>query len=170
MADRSHVFELTKNVPLTEPVRAPFNRNLIKGLVVGDFQLDVDMRSTTDDYPNRDLSLMFGYQDPSHMYYVHFGRVESETSNNIFIVNGKDRAPISTQTTAGTPWTDGWHHARVTRNASDGSIEVYFDNMETPVMTAVDTTFRWGQVGIGSFDDTGQFDNVVVRGQRAEAG
>jgi hypothetical protein len=165
--DHSHVFELTKNVPLEESVRAPFNRNLVKGLVVSDFQLDVDLRSTTRDYPNRDLSLMFGYQDPAHMYYCHLGHVESDTSNNIFIVDGKDRAPISTHTSRGTQWGNGWHHARVRRNVADGSIKVYFDDMKDPVMTATDKTFLWGQVGIGSFDDTGQFDNVSVRGIRA---
>ena len=31
-------------------------------------------------------------------------------------------------------------------------------------MTAVDKTFTWGQVGIGSFDDTGNFDDVLVYG------
>jgi hypothetical protein len=40
--------------------------------------------------------------------------------------------------------------------------------MTTPVMTAVDKTFKWGQVGIGSFDDTGIFDNFVLRGVKVE--
>jgi len=155
-------YALVKNVELTESVRAPFNRNLIKGVVVGDFQLDVDLRSTTRDYPNQSLCLFFGYQDRAHMYYAHFGRQASDTSNQVFIVNGKDRAPIST-TTAGTAWDDAWHHARVVRDAQSGRIDVYFDDMDAPVMTAVDTTFATGQVGIGSFDDTGQFDNVVLR-------
>ena len=165
--DRSRVFELVKNVPLTEAARAPFNRNLVRGVVVGDFQLDVDFRSTTRDYPNQSLCLFFGYRDPAHMYYVHFGRRTSDTSNQVFIVNGTDRTPISTKTTAGTPWDNAWHHARVVRDADSGEIEVFFDDMKTPVMTAVDATFASGQVGMGSFDDTGQFDNVVVRGVRA---
>lgn len=162
-ADDSRVFELAENVPLDESVRAPFNRNLARDVVVGDFQLDVDLRSTTRDYPNQSLCLFFGYQDPSHMYYVHFGRTTSDTSNQVFIVNGSDRAPISTKTTSGTAWDGSWHHARIVRKADEGTIDVYFDDMETPAMTATDTTFDEGQVGIGSFDDTGQFDNVVVR-------
>lgn len=161
-SDRSTVFELARNVPLTESVRAPFNRNLVKNVIVGDFQLDVDLQSTTRDYPNQSLCLFFGYQDPSHMYYVHFGRQTSDTSNQVFIVNGKDRTPISTKTTPGTAWDDEWHHARIVRQVETGAIEVYFDDMQTPAMTAVDTTFARGQVGIGSFDDTGRFDNVRV--------
>jgi hypothetical protein len=159
---------LTKNAPLAESVRAPFNRNLIKGVTVGDFQLDVDLQSTARDYPNRSLCLFFGYRDPEHMYYVHFGRKASDTSNQVFIVNGADRAPISTHTNAGTRWDQAWHHARVVRKVEDGSIRVFFDDMTSPSMTASDTTFDSGQVGIGSFDDTGRFDNVRMVGQSAK--
>ena len=38
--------------------------------------------------------------------------------------------------------------------------------MKTPVMTASDKTFVWGQVGIGSFDDTGNFDNLYLFGNK----
>ena len=33
-------------------------------------------------------------------------------------------------------------------------------DMQKPVMTAVDKTFTWGQVGVGSFDDTGNWREV----------
>jgi len=46
-----------------------------------------------------------------------------------------------------------------------GGIEVYFDDMIVPVMTAVSHRFLWGRVGVGSFDDKGQFDDVELRGQ-----
>jgi hypothetical protein len=32
-------------------------------------------------------------------------------------------------------------------------------------MIAHDRTFRHGKVGIGSFDDTGMFDDIEVRGE-----
>jgi hypothetical protein len=162
-AGASKVFALVKNVPLTESVRAPFNRNLVRDVVVDDFQLDVDLKSTTRSYPNQSLCLFFGYRDPAHMYYVHFGRRASDTSNQVFIVNGKDREPISSKTTPGTAWDDAWHHARIVRRTKTGTIEAYFDDMRSPAMTAVDTTFATGRVGIGSFDDTGEFDNIVLR-------
>ena len=53
------------------PVRSPFNRAVRRGVIVGDFQFDVDLQSTARDYPHRSLCLFFGYQDPSHFYYVH---------------------------------------------------------------------------------------------------
>ena len=41
--------------------------------------------------------------------------------------------------------------------------------MKTPIMTATDTTFAWGQVGIGSFDDTGMWDDVKISGGVGQA-
>lgn len=148
------------------PVRSPFNRALVRNLVVGDFVLDVKLQSTIKDYDHRDLCLFFGFQDPAHLYYVHLGKKADDHANQIFIVNGEPRRKISLQSTPGTPWTDGWHHARVVRRVASGTIEVFFDDLETPVMRAQDTTFAWGQVGLGSFDDTGNFDELTVFGKR----
>jgi hypothetical protein len=150
------------------PVRSPFNRALAKDLVVGDFVLDVKLQSTIKDYDHRDMCLFFGFQDPAQFYYVHFGKKADDHANQIFIVNNEPRKKISATSTAGTPWTDGWHHARVVRKVESGTIEVFFDDMEKPVMTATDKTFLWGQVGIGTFDDTGNFDDVIVYGKKVE--
>lgn len=150
------------------PVRSPFNRALVKDVTVGSFQLDVDFQSTARDYPHRSLCLFFGFQDPSHLYYVHFGQKTDDHANQIFIVNEAPRTKISMKTTEGTPWDNEWHHARIVRNVESGQIAVYFDDMENPVMTAVDKTFTWGQIGIGSFDDTGHFDNVQLKGEILE--
>jgi hypothetical protein len=37
--------------------------------------------------------------------------------------------------------------------------------METPILTASELAFRDGLVGIGSFDDTGSFDDLELRGE-----
>ncbi|MGD9854395.1 MAG: family 16 glycoside hydrolase [Planctomycetaceae bacterium] len=160
-----HVLHQFQQSRVQTPVRSPFNRCMLRGHMVGDFQLDVDVQSTARDYPHRSLCLFFGYQDPAHFYYVHLGQRADDHANQIFIVNEAPRTRISTKTTAGTPWDNEWHHVRITRDASRGSIAVFFDDLQTPVMTAADTTFAWGEVGLGSFDDTGRFDNVVLRGR-----
>ncbi|MFN0053874.1 MAG: hypothetical protein ACKV0T_16975 [Planctomycetales bacterium] len=166
--DRDGVYSQFQQSDVKTSVRSPFNRALVKELVVGDFVLDVRLRSTKADYPHRDLCLFFGFQDPSHLYYVHFGKQTDDHANQIFIVNNEPRRKISTQTSTGTNWTDDWHHARIVRRVASGSIEVFFDNMEKPVMKAVDETFTWGQVGVGSFDDTGDFDDILLYGRRVE--
>lgn len=147
--------------------RSPYNRALIKDLVVSDCVLDVRLQSTGANVDHRDMCLFFGYQDPEHFYYVHLGKKADKYANQIFIVDGADRKKISLESTSGTPWNDNWHHARVVRKASDGMILVYFDSMDQPVMKALDKSFDRGQVGLGSFDDTGYFDNILVYGVKA---
>jgi hypothetical protein len=112
--------------------------------------------------------LFFGYQDAAHFYYVHLGKKTDDHANQIFIVNGEPRKKISTKTNEGTNWDDDWHQVKVVRHIGDGKIEVYFDDMKKPVMTAEDKTFTWGRVGIGSFDDTANWADVKVYGTKAE--
>lgn len=167
--DGNRVYELfKKRSNFNPPVRSPFNRSLVKDVNVGSFILDVKLRSTHPDYAHRDLCLFFGYQDDSHLYYVHLGKKTDDHANQIFIVDGKPRTKISTKTTPGTNWDDAWHHVRVVRDVQTGRIAVYFDDMKEPVMTATDRTFQWGRVGVGSFDDTGRFDEVRLYGRKVE--
>ncbi len=154
-------FQASKYEP---SVRSPFNIALARDMDVTDFVLDVKVRSTTRDYGHRDLCLFFGHQDPSHFYYVHLGKQADEHANSIFIVNGKPRVSIAESRTAGTPWTDNWHRVRVARQVKDGLIQVFFDDMTHPAMVAHDRTFSHGKIGIGSFDDTGMFDDIDLRG------
>lgn len=166
--EKNHVYNQFQQSQVQTPVRSPFNRALVKDLVLADFVLDVPLQSTKEDYDHRDMCLFFGYQDPAHLYYVHLGKKADDHANQIFIVNGEPRKKISTTTTPGTAWTDGWHHARVVRKVEAGTIAVYFDDMEKPAMTATDKTFTWGQVGVGTFDDIGNFDDVAVYGRKVE--
>jgi hypothetical protein len=148
------------------PVRSPLNIALVQGQDLSDFVLDVQVRSTGRDYGHRDLCLFFGHQDPSHFYYVHLGKQADAAANSIFLVNGKPRYSIAEKRTEGTPWTNGWHHVRIVRTVKDGLIQVYFDDMKAPVMTAHDQTFTHGRVGLGSFDDTGMFDEIRIWGRK----
>jgi hypothetical protein len=161
---KNRVLELFQASKYEPQVRSPLNIALDQDVDVADFVLDVKVRSTTRDYGHRDLCLFFGHQDPNHFYYVHLGKQADEHANSIFIVNGKPRISIAESRTSGTPWTDDWHHVRVVRQVNDGLIQVFFDDMARPVMIARDRTFIHGKVGIGSFDDTGMFDDIEVRG------
>jgi hypothetical protein len=162
---KNRVLEQFRASKYEPPVRSPLNIALAPGVDVGDFVVDVKLRSTTRDYGHRDLCLFFGYQDPSHFYYVHLGKEADEHANSIFLVDGKPRVSIAESRTSGTYWTDGWHKVRLVRKVDTGSILVYFDGMNRPVMTARDRTFAHGRLGIGSFDDTGMFDDFTVHGE-----
>jgi hypothetical protein len=150
------------------PVRTPFNRALLKDLFVSDFVLEARVQSTVKDYNHRDMCLFLGYQDPAHHYYVHLGKKADPHANSIFLVDGKDRVSIARQRTEGTNWDDHWHRVRIVRKVDSGSILVYFDDMDKPVMTTEDKKFTWGRIGIGSFDDTGNFDDIRLWGVKVE--
>lgn len=158
-------YSMFKDSSYKPEVRSPVNFALLKEVTVSDFVLDVDMRSTQEVYGHQDLCLFFGYQDPSHFYYVHLGREADAHANSIFLVNGEPRVSIAQKRTDGTAWTKDWHHVRIKRDTSKGTIQVYFDDMKKPVMTTVDKHFLHGRIGIGSFDDTGDFDNLSLRGK-----
>jgi hypothetical protein len=158
-------FQQSKYKP---PYRSPFNIALLKGYDVSDFILEAKVQSTGKDGPHRDMCLFFDYQDPAYFYYVHIAKRADDHANQIFIVNGAARDKISTKTTPGTPWDAQWHHVKIVRTVADGKIAVYFDDMKTPAMTATDRTFTHGRVGIGSFDDSGNWTDIKLRGVRAE--
>lgn len=145
-------------------VRSPFNIALIKNVTVGDFVFEANLSQTGKEYGYRDLCLFFGVNSPTNFYYVHIASVVDDHANNIFIVNDEPRTKISTKTTAGINWgdTDSWHKVRIERKAEEGSIKIYFDDMTSPIMEAMDTHFVEGLIGIGSFDDTGKFDNIKI--------
>ncbi len=150
------------------PYRSPYNISLLKDVSAGDFVMEVDLRSTIKPYGHQDLCLFFDYQNPAHFYYVHIGRRADAHANSIFIVNKAPRVSIAAKRTKGTDWSKGWHRARIVRRVADGTIEVYFDDMEKPIMSASDKHFLWGRVGVGSFDDTGEFDAFRLWGLKAQ--
>ncbi len=162
------VYQLFQQSKYEPPFRSPVNFALLDDVVVGSFVLEVKLQSTVKDYNHRSMVLVFGYQDPSHFYYVHFGKKTDDHANQIFIVNGTPRTKISQRTTPGTPWDDAWHRVKIVRSARDGRTAVFFDDLDNPAMTAVDTTFAWGQIGLGAFDDLGNFDDVALSGAIVE--
>jgi hypothetical protein len=161
--------QFEKKSDYNPPHRSPFNIALLEDVTVGDLVLDVDVLSTHEDYGHRDVVVVFGYQDPAHFYYVHLGKQADDHANQIFIVNDAPRTKISLTSTKGTDWNDEWHHVRVVRRTKTGEIEIYFDDVQKPVMTAKDTHFLSGRVGLGTFDDTSDWDNFTLRGVKAEA-
>ena len=168
-ASKGHVYsQFKKRSDYEPPYRSPYNMSLLKDVVVGDFEINVKVLSTHEDYGHRDLCLFFGYQNPAQFYYVHLGKKTDDHANQVFIVNNAARTKISSKTTSGTDWDDKWHNVRIVRRVDDGTIEIYFDDMKNPIMLATDKTFQWGQVGLGSFDDTSDWDDFVLRGVKVD--
>jgi hypothetical protein len=173
--DGGKAFSEFKNINIEKklPHRSPWNIALLNDINVGDFVLEVKVRETAREYPHRDSCLVFGYQDPAHMYYVHFASTKNDPhANQVFIVNAADRLKISEKEAEPVKWggqTD-WHRLKIVRHVADGLIEAYFDDMEKPIEVAHDKTFTWGRIGMGTFDDTADFAEVKLWGNKVKPG
>ena len=145
-------------------VRSPHNIAFIKDKKLGSFIMEADLQQTGKEYGHRDLCLFFGIKDPSNFYYVHMASNADPNAHNIFLVNDAPRTNIATKTTEGIDWgaTNEWHKIRLERDIEKGTIKVFFDDMEKPIMETKDKHFDYGYVGFGSFDDSGKFDNIKV--------
>jgi hypothetical protein len=163
--DGNKAFGLNRRISNYQPkFRSPHNIALIKDLEVGDLVIQFRVKSTQDTGGHRDCCVFFGYQNPTQFYYVHLGARPDPNSGQIMIVNEAPRTPL-TDNKNPVPWTDDWHQVKVVRRIETGAIEIFFDDMTKPIMTATDKTFGKGRVGIGSFDDMNDFDDVKVFGK-----
>lgn len=158
--DGNASFGLNKRISnYTPKVRSPHNIALLRNIQVSDFALTFRVKSTKDTGNHRDCCAFFCHQDAEHFYYVHLGAKPDPASGQIMIVNGEPRRPL-TDNKKNVPWDDQWHTVKVVRKSSSGTIDVYFDDMSTPHLSVTDKTFGKGRIGIGSFDDMNQFDDV----------
>jgi len=150
-------------------VRAPTSWSIIKDFDVSSFIFTGKVKCKADvANKHRDVVIIFHFQDPTHFYYVHFSAISDQLHNIIGLVNGKDRVKISLeqpdQSTARLK-DQKFHDFKVTHEAETGEIKAYMDDMINPILTAVDKTFVHGFVGVGSFDDTGSFDDIKLWGK-----
>lgn len=172
-ADGNHSLELFGKSDYRARVRSPFNIAFLKAHRFGDFVMEVNLAQTGKEYGHRDMCLFFGMKDATNFYYVHIATKADPHAHNIFLVNDEPRVAIAEKTTDGINWgkVGEWQTAKIVRSVSEGTIRVYFDDMETPVMEATDTHFTDGYIGFGSFDDTGRVDNIKIYGPKtAESG
>ncbi|MEN8772428.1 MAG: hypothetical protein ABF382_02645 [Akkermansiaceae bacterium] len=163
--EKNHVFGINARKNNYKPkVRSPYHIALIKDIKLSDFIITFRVRSTKDTGNHRDCCVFFNHQDPTHFYYVHLGARPDPHSGQIMIVNGSPRKAI-TENKNNVPWDNQWHQVKIQRDSQKGTIEIFFDDMKKPIMTATDKTFSKGRIGIGSFDDMNDFDDVKLWGR-----
>ena len=162
---KDRVLQLTAQSTDKPKYRSPFNLAWFEGKEWKDFTLTAELRLTKFDAGNNDLCIAFGRAAENRFYYAHLGEKADEPHHQIHLVDNADRKPITVFRTSGTPWKEGtWHKVKIVRNTGTGDIGVWFDDTEKPVLTAKDKTLSWGKIGLGSFDDLGEFRNVKVKG------
>jgi len=159
----SPVLSLTKQSDFKPKVRSPFNLAWLTTKDFKSFTLTVDARLTKFDKTNNDLCIAFAKQDESRFYYAHLGVRADDVHDQIHLVDHADRRAVTATRGTGIPWKPGtWHKLKLTHDTATGNITVFFDDMVKPVLTATDKTLDHGLIGLGSFDDTGEFKNLEI--------
>ncbi len=139
------------------PVRRPTEFALLKSEnPIGEFAVKA-ATLMPDEVKNRDICLIFGYQDQTHFYYAHISSNSDNKYHNIIMrVDGERRARINREENPEPRLSKGWKTIRVVHSGG-GSIQVFVDDMEQPLMTAQDKTYPVGKIGFGAFDDRAAF-------------
>jgi len=124
----------------------------------GDFTMTLQARlvDAVDGNAQADFAIVFGYQNSNNYFYMMFNN-DADLTALFRVVNGvRQQVAI-----AGQNWvTDNLYHA-IEISRSGGEITVLFDG--ATVLTATDTTFATGRVGVGSFNDSAYFDDISVK-------
>ncbi|MBN2244858.1 MAG: hypothetical protein JW755_03330 [Candidatus Aminicenantes bacterium] len=149
-------------------IRAPYSWSILAEFDVSGFVFQGRLRCNEDiDNPYRDVVILFNFQDPEHFYYVHFSAISDEVHNIIGLVNGRDRVKVNLEPPGESKAIlndDRFHDFKVTYAREKGEICAYLDDLDIPILSAVDKTLKHGAVGLGSFDDIADFDEIRLWG------
>ncbi|MCL6546249.1 MAG: hypothetical protein K6T61_13545 [Bryobacteraceae bacterium] len=116
----------------------------------------------------RSLVLIYAWQDEAHFNYAHISSDPAEkvhVHNGMFHVFGGERVRISPLDGPPSLPTRDWTPVRLIFDGDSGRCIVEVNGRRNPSLEAVDLSLRYGRVGLGSFDETGDFRNVRIRGQ-----
>lgn len=145
--------------------RRPLNYALLRDRCFGDFTLSVRLRRA-----GKSLTIVFGYQDTLHFNYAHLSvdrGTEQKVHNGIFRVDGGERFRIDNPDRPPALPDKEWHTARIVRQAPQ--VDVYMDGSSEALLSVNEKLFPYGRVGIGSFDESGDFDDFQITGTPSNA-
>jgi hypothetical protein len=154
---------LTPRGPLPGP-RRPIQFAVAQTPDFGNVNVELDMRPRS-----RSLVIVFSYRDAAHFDYAHLSidtGLKQPVHNGIFHVFGGERVRISSQ--AGPPAfpeTNHWYHVVLKHEEKSSSVQVAVDGRDIPALRGVDLSLTSGKIGLGSFDEVGDFKNVKITGE-----
>jgi hypothetical protein len=154
-----HYLRMKRSRPPGVP-RRPLQFARLKGVKAGSFTLNAKVRRA-----GGSMIIVFNYVDTLHFYYVHLSEnpgTEVAVHNGIFIVDGGDRRRIAGLDAAAALPDRSWHDVRIVRNVITGSSQVFLNKETRPRFSVLDRTFTRGQIGLGSFDETGDFSHFEL--------
>ena len=113
--------------------------------------------------------IVFAYRDASHFDYAHFSCDTADKQpfhNGVFHVYGGERVRISSQSgPSAFAETNHWYHVLLEFDGAAGSVAASVDGRPVPALHAVDLSLPSGRIGLGSFDEVGDFRSVKITGR-----
>ena len=152
-------------MPIGTP-RRPVKFAIYQPACVSDFELDVSLQRR-----EKSLIVVFGYQDRLHFYYAHLSVDDGGHSvhNGLFKVYGGSRYRIGGFDSAPALPSEDWRRVRIVREVATGRIALFMDGEAEARFEAIDPGLKFGRIGLGSFDETGAFDDLRLSGTPSEA-
>jgi cytochrome c peroxidase len=127
----------------------------------GDFELFVDGNAIATSGTADDFTVVFNFQNATNYMFANFNETNDSAANGLFKVVNSVRTQImdfSSTTAGGTP-------RRISIRRAGATIKVFRDGVQMG-SDVNDSTFSGGQVGVGSRNDAGTFDNFFVERPR----
>ena len=151
----------TGREPLASGPRRPFQFALADAGPFSKVTVDADVRPL-----KRSVMIVYAYRDPAHFDYAHISAdIKVPVHNGIFHVYGGERVRISPERgPAAFPEINRWYHVKLVHDGATGAVDVTVDGKPVPALHAVDLSLTTGKIGIGSFNETGDFKNVKISG------
>lgn len=120
----------------------------------------------------RSVIIIYAWQDDAHYNYAHISSDPASkvnVHNGMFHIFGGERVRMSPlEGPASLPKQD-WTPVKLVFDGDSGRCYVRVSGKRNPSLEAIDLSLRWGRVGLGSFDETGDFRNVRITGETREA-
>lgn len=121
----------------------------------------------------KSLIIVYAWQDDAHYNYAHIS-VDTSASQNMhngmFHIFGGERVRMSSTEGPGSLPVQDWTPVKLVFDGETGRCYVEVNGKRNPSLDAADLSLRWGRVGLGSFDETGDFRNVKVTGVTRDPG
>ena len=145
---------------VTNPVSGTGLGELVvhKTATPGDFTINVEARLVDAVSTFGDFAVVFNYQDPNNYYYADFTEINNTATHGILKVQGGVVSQIADFSDSFLITEDVDYSVQVVRTGN--SIEAYLNG--ALAVSFEDTSFSGGQIGLGSFNDSVAFDNLVV--------
>ena len=120
----------------------------------------------------RSLILVYAWQDDAHYNYAHMSTdaaAKQVVHNGMFHIFGGERVRISPLDGPPSFESADWTPVKLVFDGDTGRCTVEVGGRRNPSLEAVDLSLRWGRVGLGSFNETGDFRNIRVSGEVRES-